>query len=228
MEKFKNTPGIVIFFAFLFAWPIGLMLLILKYSSKSSSNLEDVSKKINGATIIGERTNNKLNKLKTKRKIFKVLSIIELVIATVFFIALMTDLATNNMENIEGGIMVNVFDFAVLLPLCITYFKTNNLIKKIESYQNLILIRDIYDTQKLAIYLNVSRAEVLDFISYMIREGYLDLDMENDNIVQPKEYVDPAQVFSIVCQSCGASNKYIKGKNNKCEYCGNVLNLNKI
>ena len=227
MEKFKNIPIWLVVIAFIFAWPVGLVLVILKYASKEDSKYEKVNNGVSKPTIINTNKSAKLDKLKKKKSIFKVLTIIQFVIAIVFFCALISDIAEED-DNIEGGIMVNVFTFGILTPLCITYFKTNSLVKKIETYQNLILIRDIYDTKKLASYLGTSRMQVLDFVSYMIREGYLDLDIENENIVKPKEYVDPAQIFSIVCQSCGATNKFIKGKNNKCEYCGNVLNLNKI
>lgn len=227
MDKFKDIPGWIIFFACIFAWPFGLILLVLKYYSKTTVTYR---KENESAKIINENNScfRKLNKLKGKRKTFKILAIIAFIFSSVFFVALISDFVTNNLENISGGIIVNVFDFIVLFPIFITYFKTNNLVKKIESYQNLIIIRDIYDTNKLATYFNCSRTEVLDFITYMIREGYLELDIENDKLIKPKEYVDPAQVFSIICQTCGATNKYIKGKNNKCEYCGNVLNLNKI
>lgn len=224
MNHFKNIPGFVIFLAFVFAWPIGFVLLILKYTSKSSDTYEKVGR---SAKIINENASNfnKLNKKKSKKRTLKIVTIILLVITLIFFATLISDIATGNFENIEGGIIVNVLSFGIFIPICINYLKTDKLIKKIESYQNLILIRDIYDTQKLSTYLNEPKEKILDFIVYMIREGYLELDIENDNIVKPKEYVDPASVFSIVCECCGASNKYIKGKNNKCEYCGNVLKL---
>lgn len=227
MERFKNIPTWIIVLSFIFAWPIGLVLVILKVVAKEDSKFEEANSKVSNTTIINNKF-NKLDKIKAKKSKFKVLTIIQFIIALVFFFAMISDLATGNMENIEGAIIINVLTFGILTPLCITYFKTNSLVKKIETYQNLILIRDIYDTNKLATYLGTSRMQVLDFVTYMIREGYLELDIKNDNLVKPKEYIDPAQVFSIICQNCGATNKYIKGKNNKCEYCGSVLNLNKI
>ena len=227
MEKFKNIPGWVIVLAFIFAWPIGLVLIILKYASKEDSKYEKINNNSSRPAIIENKQSKKLDQLKKKKSTLKGLTIVQFIIALTFFCALIVDIAQGD-DNIEGGIIVNVFTFGILTPLCIGYFKTNSLVKKIVTYQNLILIRDIYDTKKLATYLGTSRMEVLDFVTYMIREGYLELDIEDDNIVKPKEYIDPAEVFSIVCQSCGANNKFIKGKNNKCEYCGNVLNLNKI
>ncbi|MBR2289276.1 MAG: hypothetical protein IJ867_01305 [Clostridia bacterium] len=166
-----------------------------------------------------------MRKKRWLRAILRILLILQLLITMLFFIALMTDIASGNMENLEGGIIVNVLAFGILIPLCIGYFKTNRFIKKVEKYQNLILIREIYDTQKLSDYLSCSRAEVLEFVSFMIKEGYLNLAMENDNLVKTKEYVDPEGVFSVICQICGANNKYIQGKVNKCEYCGTVLKL---
>ena len=228
MEKFKKIPTWAIVLAFIFMWPVGIVLLVLKYSGKDDANYEKVltNANRNGVSMI-KKENTKLEKLKKKRKRFKVYTIIQVIIAIVFFFSFIVDIAEED-DNLEGAILVNVIAFGILVPCCITYFKTNTLIKKIETYQNLILIRDMYDTQKLAQYLNCPRNEVLDFVTYMIREGYLELEIKNDNLAKPKEYIDPAQMFSIVCQNCGATNKYIKGKNNKCEYCGSILNLEKI
>ena len=229
MEKFKNIPGWIIVLAFIFMWPVGLVLIILKYASKEDGNYARVLTNANnkGISMIQQPTRTKLQKLKKKRKAFKVFMIIQLIIAIVFFCSLISDIIEED-DNIEGGIIINVIAFGILVPCCITFFKTNSLIKKIETYQNLILIRDMYDTQKLSDYLGCGRNEVLDFITYMIREGYLELEIKNDNLIKPKEYIDPAQVFSMICQNCGANNQYVKGKHNKCEYCGSVLNLDKI
>jgi len=209
---------------------IGLLVVMTKFAKKKEDTYDRVLTNANsrGISMIKQSASStKLEKLRKKRKKFKTATIVIFVIALVFFCSMISDII-EEADNIEGGVFVNIIVFGVLIPCCITFFKTNRLIKKIETYQNLILIRDMYDTQKLADYLGCGRNEVLDFITYMIREGYLELEIKNDNLIKPKEYIDPAQVFSMICQNCGANNQYVKGKHNKCEYCGSVLNLDKI
>ena len=173
MEKFKKIPTWGIVLAFIFMWPVGIVLLVLKYAGKEDANYEKVltNANRNGVSMI-RKENTKHDKLKKKRKRFKIYTIIQVIIAIVFFCALISSIVEED-ENLEGGILINVIAFGILVPCCMTYFKTKTLVTKIETYQNLILIRDMYDTKKLAQYLNCTQNEVLDFITYMIREGYL-------------------------------------------------------
>ena len=161
MENFKNIPTWVIILTFIFAWPIGMVLMVLKYMNNNQQIYTNVIRNVN----IIEKKNIKLDKNKRRRTIFKVLSIIQLVIAIIFFFFFITDIVIGDTENIEGGIIVNIIAFVILLPLCISYLRINSFIKKIEMYQELILIRDIYDTNKLAKYLGCSRSKVLNFVS---------------------------------------------------------------
>ncbi len=238
MGIFRNIPNWVIVLILIIAPPIGSILIVLKVIDKSgdeacrklfnSANFERMFDSVYTVSNKVSHKADKLKKMKRKKSILKVFFIIQFVFSLFCFVGLVSDIVSDNTDNLEGAFLVNAVTLGILVPLSISFFKLSNLITKIETYQNLILIRDIYDTKKIAEYLGCSRLEVLDFTSYMIREGFLDLDLENDNLVRPKEYIDPAKVFSITCQNCGAKNKYVKDKENRCEYCNSILSLNKL
>ena len=200
---------------------IAIFLIVLAVKRSKNQKLE---KETNSLADLG---NMKISKLKRKISVFKTLTIIQGVITILFFGALITDLVTQA-DNIEGSIYVNILTIGILIPLCITYFKSKKMLKKIETYQDLVMIRNMYDVQKISNHLGISKMKALDSISYMIKEGYLNLEIHDDKIFKPKEHIDPEKIFSVICQSCGATNRYIKDKNNKCEYCGNVLNISKV
>ena len=228
MNKFRNIPLWVIIITIIFMWPIGIVLLILKYASKEEKKYEEVRNNVTNNIKILREKNDKLEKIKSKSKKYFKLSVFQIVLAIICFVSMVSDLIEGDTDNLDGALIINVIVIGILVVFCLKYKRLKNLSNKIETYQNLILIRDMYDVKRISTYLSCSTSEVLDFVSYMIREGYLDLDIKNENIVQPEEYIDPAKVFSIVCDNCGALNKYVKGKENKCEYCGTILNFEKI
>lgn len=264
-----NFPTSIIVILCIFIWPIGLILLILKYSSKNSIEAQTYKRLNITQNDIANTTN--LNMLKGKKTSAMIGAIVAFVFGVLFFIVAFdqilfggnitksmyerdisssstnkyqrqnvgnsTDIAENKEKEIEkykflylavGGTLAAVC-FLIGISKWIKSFGIGNKIRKIEIYQNLILIREIFNVNDLADYLKISKIKVLDNVSDMIREGYLcGIRIKQNKIERIPEYVDPNRVFNVICPSCGANNKYTKGIENKCEYCGRILNLNQF
>lgn len=230
-----STTLIVI--SFIFFWPLGIILLLLKYSNKNTVQFQTY-KNLNVAQSNVISTENRLNVLKNKKTSAKIGAIILFIVGALFFVAtidmiffgdsLARSSSTRQTElgsKITGAVITALLFFFGVKKF-IKSATLGNKIQKIEIYQNLILIREIYDVNELARYLNTSNNKVLDNVSYMIREGYLIGIRINKNIIEKiPDTVDPNQIFNVKCPSCGANNRFVKGKENKCGYCGTILNL---
>lgn len=256
LDKF---PRAIIVILCIFVWPIGLILLILKYSSKNSIEAQTYKRLNITQNDIANTTN--LNILKGKKTSAMVGAIVAFVFGILFFIVAFDQIlfggnitkvmyereisssstSRYQSQNVENSIDISKYKFlylaagGTLAAVCfligiskwIKSFGIGNKIRKIEIYQNLILIREIFNVNDLAGYLKISKIKVLDNVSDMIREGYLcGIRIKQNKIERIPEYVDPNRVFNVKCPSCGANNKYTKGIENKCEYCGRILNLN--
>ena len=71
-------------------------------------------------------------------------------------------------------------------------------------------------------------------ISYKMLDGYINEENEVvliDNYSNTPSYIGNVttnatpqrQVLTVKCRNCGATNKFITGKENRCEYCDSLL-----
>lgn len=260
-NPFGSIPTSVIVLLCIFLWPIGILLLILKYSNKNTAQFQTY-KNLNVAQNNFTNSTN-TNILKNKKTSARAGAIIAFVLGALFFVVMCeylffggehlnernTTSSTNTYKNTTINTtpesnttvhkQVNFTTMAVagvLAALCfvigvckwIKSARIGNKIQRIEIYQNIILVRNIYDVDEIARYFNTSKIKVLDEVSDMLREGYINgIKINQNKIEKIPDYIDPNRIFNIKCPSCGANNKYIKGQENKCEYCGTILNLDK-
>ena len=266
---YASIPTAVIVVLCILVWPIGLILLVLKFSSKNSIEAQTYKRLNVTQNDIANTTN--LNILRGRKTSAIVGAVIAFIFGVLFFIVAFDQILfggnitkaiyereysnvttsknqiqyseneTNTEEKMKneveqykylyltvGGALAAVF-FLLGISKWIKAFAIGNKIQKIEIYQNLILIREIFSVNELSSYLRTSPKKVLDNTADMIREGYLcGIRIKQDQIERIPEYIDPNRIVNVKCPHCGANNKYTKGKENKCEYCGTVLDLNKF
>ena len=269
-SKFSSSipTGLIVVLCIVF-WPIGLLLLVFKFSNKNSVEAQTY-KRLNITQNEIENTTN-LNMLRGRKTSAIVGAIVAFVFGVLFFIVAFdqilfggnitkmayehetssistskSQMQKNESSTDAGAVKEEILDtykyvflaaggllsvvcFLIGISKWIKAFRIGNRIQKIEIYQNLILIREIYNVNELSSYLRTSKNKILDNVATMIREGYLcGIRIKKNEIEKIPEYVDPNRVFNVICPSCGANNKYTKGIENKCEYCGTVLNLNQL
>lgn len=212
-NSFNNIPVWLIVLLFIFFWPLGIILLILKLSNKNVDKIET---------------------LKNKKIMNVVVASIAFFLGLVFILIAVVgigEIANGYSDSGSIGALVMLIIFisvCVVLGVwrCKKAVTINNTIKKINMYQTLIIVRELYDLNEIASNMKISKSEVLEDISNYIREGYLYGIRIKQNKIE--KIVDPNKIFNVNCPSCGANNKCIQGKENKCVYCGTILNFSKV
>ena len=207
-DESKEIPIVIIVFAFIFCWPIGIFLLYLKY--------------IKGFKI---EKKSKISTFQRKQKNNQTFAIVFLM-ATLIFVSV-------TLPDPEEDFAVRIGDSVLFIALfgipSYLFFKRakkqKDIIEKTIEYNDLITIRNITSIDELSKKLNVSREEVLKFVSQMIRDKQIDayIKKESEIILKGNNFINN-KIFSLKCTNCGAENKFIEGEENICEYCGSVLN----
>lgn len=206
MEDWKewaiSWPAIIIMLiAF---WPIGLMLLYFRGICKSG-------------------------KLKTNGILLVIIAIIcyfmGFTCLSITFEDLSKDLGVNIFVDIlffGGAIAVTVYAFKNLMK----YKCYKKYIEKIGARKKVSideLAQQIGDTTEEVI-ANVSNA-----IKYKMLNGYINEKEEiiikssnmQDNVNIYKE--EKEEIVTVQCKNCGANNKFVVGKENRCEFCNSIL-----
>ena len=98
--------------------------------------------------------------------------------------------------------------------------------KPYKQYLMAIVTKDCYNIEELAVSLgidyNTALLKVEEMIDCEIFQGAY-IDYQAKELVWGERPV--AEIITISCSSCGASNDAIVGKNNKCKYCGSGLTV---
>lgn len=199
-----DIPVYVIVLTFIFCWPIGVFLLILK-----SRNLKI-------------QPESKISILQKKQQKYQTTAIIFLIITLVFVSVSIFDEDAIDMAERIGDALLGLVLFGV--PTYIYYTKAKKVKKTIDKlmiYNDFVVIRNITSIKKLSEKLNVSEEHVLRFVSEMIRQNQIDAYIKDDKEIILTNVNRKTQ--SIKCTNCGAENPYIENRENICEYCGSVL-----
>ena len=95
---------------------------------------------------------------------------------------------------------------------------------KYKQYLLKVVNNDCYNIEDLAKSLNVDYGTALQKVEEMVDLGLFQgayIDYQAKELVWGERPV--AEIVTVSCVSCGASNDAIVGKNNKCKYCGSGL-----
>ena len=207
MEQNKtfDIPTYIIVLSFIFCWPAGIVLLILKSRKKIEAE-------------------SKISRLQRKQQRYQNIAIIFLII-TLFLVSIFIfDEDVVDVSENFGYIFGCSAIFGI--PAYVFYQKSKNLKIKIDelmTYDDLVMIRNITSIKKLSEKLNVSEEKVLKFVSEMIRQNQLDAYIKDEKEIILKNV--NRRTESVQCKNCGAENPYIEGRENICEYCGSILRL---
>lgn len=212
-NSLNDIPVWVIILIFVFFWPIGLVLLILKFTNNNIEPIEKLkSRKISNIIITS------------------IMFVIGIIFSLVALVGVSEILNGSTGTDTIGALVFLVILIAIFVILgvwrCKKAIEISNMIRKIYKYQNLIIDREIYDLDEIASNMNILKTEILNDVAKYIRDGYLSGIRVKQNIIEKiPEYISPDRIHNIICSSCGANNKCIQGKVNKCGYCGTILNV---
>ena len=165
--------------------------------------------------IIHRNMKNKQNLIKGGEKIL----VIAGVFITVFFILIVDpEMLTNPFTYLyaSGGIVGIVFGIFMIFT-GIKYGKYKSAVEK----HNLFKVKDIANMLKQP---EETAAKTL---IKMISDGFfpeLKFDVKTKTLLPNESALVKLESKTVVCDSCGAKGVIFEGKQNKCEYCGDVLN----
>lgn len=100
--------------------------------------------------------------------------------------------------------------------------------KHYKEYMNYITARGKIKVEELAKIMVEKPEDVIRNISEMINTKMINGYISENNEIILNSYVEQKQktiqnMQRVKCESCGATNNYIVGRENKCEYCGSYL-----
>lgn len=149
-------------------------------------------------------------------------------------------------ETINQGVEKLFLNLAVLvmfiaIAVVTTYFAIKNL-NKYKSINKIINV--LYYERKISIYelaprVNMQYDKTRNIVAEIIRNNLMEIYIDEDeNIVvktqnkvqesyeiSDEEKINEKKILKVECKNCGASNKFIEGKENRCEYCDSILEI---
>lgn len=205
MENLKKwvTSGIGITLAFIMFWPLGFVLLYLRFF-------------YNGGI------------LRTKANAFRGLAIFCYICAACIAIILP--------ESIGAELQSNLIIFAIFLvggiAATIPARKETKKYKYYKEYADYMKAKRNLTVdelaQKMGRNIETVTEDVAKVFEYKMMNGYIDEDNQIITIRKDENqsnYIthEKKQVVTLKCKNCGASNKFVVGKENRCEYCDSLL-----
>ena len=210
MGNQKNwlTSWGAIILAFMFFWPIGFVLLYLRFFN-------------NGG------------KLKMKTNTFWGIAI--LCYFLVFCMLIVLPDSTGS-DFISSLIALTIFLTGAII-LTVLARKTSKELKYYKKYTDYILAKRDVTVNELVRKMGRNAETVISDMSkifeYEMLKGYISEDNEiilayEEGGVNPSNYTMPPkkQIVTVKCKNCGATNKFVIGRENRCEYCDSLLNNN--
>lgn len=212
LKRFTSTGWII--FWFIFCWPFGIVLLVLRmtgYYNTDSSYQPKIEYKDSGISMPGERYSSRTT-------IFLVLGIL-FCIAGVFAA---TDVgggsAASGMPSLVAGIILLYF-----------YSKRKKIFNQYDKYLEYLINYPVTTISDLADGVGESEAAVRSAVSDMIQKKLLFAEIVNGDTIVVKGFETPkeaqkAKVRRVVqCPGCGARIEIIEGQSNRCDYCDTAL-----
>jgi len=210
METMKKylTSWVAIVLAFIIFWPIGFILLYFRFF-------------VNGGI------------LRANANLFWGLAILFYLIVCVGLIAITNETG----EELKTSITMIIFFLAGGIGFTIPALKITRKYKYYKNYVDYIVARRKVSieelAQKLGETIETVTQNVSKIIQYKMIEGYINEENEivlfsSGNIETPiiNTMPEKKQILIVKCKNCGASNKFIVGKDNRCEYCDSLLENN--
>lgn len=200
-EKLLSWPVVII--SIIFIWPIGCILLYIKLVNKSGKL------KINGILLI---------------------------ITSIFCYFITIIGISITLEDLSNDLGINIF--VVMLFLSGAVISTIFGIKSLKQYRSYkryveeIGARQQMSIDELAQKTGSSIETTIKNVSGAIKYKMIDAYINNDNVViinglLQDEFdsidIEEPEVITIQCKNCGATNKYITGNENRCEFCNTIL-----
>ncbi len=196
---------IIVILALIFFWPVGLLLLYLKFKDTSKNKL-----------------------------VFSGVTKIVAGVCSVCFglIGAATEIDEPTGEVGLTIVMVSIF---LAIGAIFIYFGIKNIKegKIYEKIGNLINFQEVESVEEIARKLKITEEKAEEYMSKAVSLGFCNNEIEykNKKIIYKKKIeaeVEKKKHERIVkCECCGGINKIIDGESNTCEYCGMGLYINK-
>lgn len=199
-EKLISWPAIII--ALIVFWPIGCVLLYMRSISK-------------------------VGKLKS--------NIILLIIISIFCCLMTLAGVSITVEDLNKDLGINIFVIILFLSGAITStvfaIKLSKKYKCYKKYVEKIGARLKISIDELAHQTGDSIETTIENISGAIQYKMIDayINEDNDIIINNQlqddldDMEEELEIITIQCKNCGATNKYIIGEENRCEFCNSIL-----
>ena len=203
-----SSSWLIILLALIFFWPLGLVLLFIRIQD-TRGNLKSLS------------------------NIFWTLAII------CYFITFLGITQTvGNKYNDSASISALTFFCIASIGFTIPAIKFHKKYKYYKNYADYIKLRRRVSIDEIAKKMGETTEKVTQniakIISYKMLDGYINEENEVvliDNYSNTPSYIGNVttnatpqrQVLTVKCRNCGATNKFITGKENRCEYCDSLL-----
>ena len=203
-KKF-NISWTVVILTLIFVWPIGLVLLFLKLTNNDGNN----------------------TKLKSSANKFWILVIVCYFLILAFF-SILSDSTGSELITDLILLILAIVGAVIFTRKAIKLSKEYKYLKKYIEY---IVAKRNISIEELAKSLGepveVVTKNVLKIINLKMIDGYinefneivLNSYAQTNNMNNPRE-----KVSTVKCKNCGATNKFIVGRENRCEYCDSILN----
>lgn len=203
-KKF-NISWTVVILTLIFVWPIGLVLLFLKLTNNDGNN----------------------TKLKSSANKFWILAIVCYFLILAFF-SILSDSTGSELITDLILLILAIVGAVIFTRKAIKLSKEYKYLKKYIEY---IVAKRNISIEELAKSLGepveVVTKNVLKIINLKMIDGYinefneivLNSYAQTNNMNNPRE-----KVSTVKCKNCGATNKFIVGRENRCEYCDSILN----
>ncbi len=200
----------VIIIAFVIFWPVGLFLLIKRFSVDKKSALT------------------------VSRSVLNTLGIFLIIFGGIGFAGCISD------PEASGGVVVALFFVAGGIIMVLKAKKQKQLANNVKQYISIIINNNVTQLDSIALTVNKSFDAVKKEIIEMINKGYLKNAYINEatrevvlansaptvntynQTVQHNTYSPAVETRVIACPCCGANNT-ITGAVGECEYCGSAL-----
>lgn len=217
-QQKKSTSWGIIILALIIFWPVGLFLLYRKLSGDKVAALKN-SKILN---ILGW--------------VFAAFAVIYVIMAI-----------TGNIETKDGSSVVGPLIVALVFYggggafMIATAKKMKINADKLKKYIEIVINNNQTSIDNIAAAVPVRYEEAMKDLQKMIDNGYFEnayIDVSEREIVltnkktereyptsnvQMDGHINKPQIKVVVCRSCGANNKVVKGQVSECEYCGSLL-----
>ncbi len=200
-SKKKSSSWAVIILILIFIWPVGIFLLYRKlaYDDEKLKNIRNTL--WSGAIFC--------------------------------YLLAFCGLSANTGSTFDSLDVALIIIFIMIAIVCTIFaLKTNKKYKYYEKYVEILKIRKRIDLSELSRKMGITEEQVIDDIAklnkYKMSNTYINEDNEiiivSNNYVDNTAFKEPKKQITIVkCKNCGATNKCIEGKENRCEYCGTII-----